>query len=70
MMTKVFDRVFRRAVDRRVEEREADARVTAAEATLEGLKDRATKAIASIDDRDRQNHWQQAISDLISRRDT
>lgn len=51
--------------DRGDAEHEKMERLEKAEAELDTLKDRAHKAISSLDSRHKRNHWKQSIEDMI-----
>ena len=46
-------------------EHEKMERLEKAEAELDTLKARATKAITFLDGRNRRNHWRESIEDMI-----
>lgn len=50
---------------RDVEDAQDEARLENAERDLVDLQDRATKAIKVLDDRQRRNHWREAVQSMI-----
>ena len=46
-------------------EREQDARLDSAEKELSDLQERAGSAIRKLDERQRRNHWREAIENMI-----
>lgn len=46
-------------------EHEHDRSLAEAEMTLQDLKQRGEQAMSTLDERDRRNHWQEAVRGLI-----